>query len=151
MFDKNLQTLLTPTITALGYELIGVERLSRGRKGAQLLRVFIDKPEGITIEDCETVSHQISGVLDVEDPIQGQYTLEVSSPGLDRPLVTLEHFARFIGHPVQIRLTRPIAERRNFSGTLLRVEDNDIVLLAEQTEYNLPYDQIDKARLVPEI
>ncbi len=151
MFDKNLQTLLTPTVTALGYELIGVERLSRGRSGSQLLRVFIDKLDGVTIKDCETVSYQISGVLDVEDPIQGQYTLEVSSPGLDRPLVTQAHFARFIGHQVHIRLTRPIAERRNFSGTLLRVEDDEIVVLAEQTEYNLPYEQIDKARLIPEI
>lgn len=151
MFDKNLQTLLTPAITALGYELIGVERLSRGRKGAQLIRIFIDQPDGITIKDCETVSHQVSGVLDVEDPIQGQYTLEVSSPGLDRPLVTQEHFARFIGHQVQIRLTRPLAERRNFSGTLLRIKDNEIVVLAEQTEYNLPYEQIDKAKLIPEI
>jgi ribosome maturation factor RimP len=151
LFDKNLQTLLTPTITALGYEIVGIERLSRGRKGAQLIRIFIDKPDGITIKDCEVVSHQISGVLDVEDPIQGQYTLEVSSPGLDRPLVTQAHFARFIGHQVQIRLTRPLAERRNFSGTLLRIEDNEIVVLAEQTEYNLPYEQIDKARLVPDI
>ncbi|WP_353571875.1 ribosome maturation factor RimP [Candidatus Albibeggiatoa sp. nov. BB20] len=151
MFDKNLQTLLTPTITALGYEIIGVERLSRGRKGAQLIRIFIDKSDGITIKDCEAVSHQISGVLDVEDPVQGQYTLEVSSPGLDRPLVTQAHFARFIGHQVQIRLTRPLAERRNFSGTLLRIEDNEIVVLAEQTEYNLPYEQIDKAKLIPEI
>jgi len=151
LFDKNLQTLLAPTVIALGYDLIGVERLSRGRKGAQLIRIFIDKPEGITIKDCEVVNHQISGVLDVEDPIQGQYTLEVSSPGLDRPLVTQAHFARFVGHQVQIRLTRPLAERRNFSGTLLRIEDNEIVVLAEQTEYNLPYEQIDKARLIPEI
>jgi ribosome maturation factor RimP len=151
LFDEHLYQLLLPSIASLGYELVAVERLQRGRHGSQLLRVFIDKPAGVNIKDCEIVSHHLSGVLDVEDPIKGHYTLEVSSPGLDRPLVTLAHFARFIGSQVHIRLKQPLMERRNFSGTLLSVEQNNIKLLVEQTEYNLPYLQIEKAKLIPEL
>jgi len=149
VLDKSLQTLLAPAVTALGYELVGIERLSQGSRG-QLLRVYIDSETGINLADCEQVSYHISGILDVEDPIVGAYTLEVSSPGLDRPLFTLEHFIRFIGHKVKIKLTRPLDTRRTFTGILQRVQGHHIVVVAEGTEYSLPYEQIDKARLVPE-
>ncbi|MEN9461286.1 MAG: ribosome maturation factor RimP, partial [Pseudomonadota bacterium] len=107
MLDTALQQLFEPAVTALGYELVGVERLSFGRRGA-LLRVYIDSPTGITVDDCGRVSHQISGILDVEEPIKSDYTLEVSSPGLDRPLFALEHYVRFVGKEVSLRLHRPI-------------------------------------------
>ncbi|RKZ91691.1 MAG: ribosome maturation factor RimP [Candidatus Parabeggiatoa sp. nov. 1] len=149
MLDKELPKLLAPVVTALGYELVGVERLPQG--GHQvLLRVYIDHPEGISLSDCERVSYQVSGVLDVQEPIQGHYTLEVSSPGLERPLFTLDHFIRFVGHKVRVHLTQPLNARRNFIGLLQRVLDrNTIVVVCEETEYSLPYDQIDKAHLVP--
>jgi ribosome maturation factor RimP len=149
LLDKELQKLLAPVVTALGYELVGVERLPQGGHQA-LLRVYIDHPEGISLSDCERVSYQVSGVLDVQDPISGHYTLEVSSPGLERPLFTLDHFIRFVGHKVRVRLTQPLNARRNFTGLLQRVLDrNMIVVVCEETEYSLPYDQIDKAHLVP--
>ena len=118
---EQLQALLAPVVEALGYECWGLEFLSQGRHS--LLRVYIDKADGILIEDCETVSRQVSGVLDVEDPISGEYTLEVSSPGMDRPLFTLEQFARYVGEQVKIKLRVPFERRRNFQGVLRGVEE----------------------------
>jgi ribosome maturation factor RimP len=149
LLDTALQQLFEPAVTALGYELVGVERLSFGRKGA-LLRVYIDSPTGVTVDDCGRVSHQISGILDVEDPIKGDYTLEVSSPGLDRPLFTLDHYIRFVGREVNLRLHRPIGTRRNFTGVIARIEGQHIILTIDQNEQTFAYDAIEKARLVPE-
>lgn len=148
MLDTQLQALLEPSVNTLGYELVGVERTSNGPRGT-LVRVYIDTEEGIRIEDCERVSHQISGVLDVEDPIRGNYTLEVSSPGLDRPLFTLAHFERFCGYRVKLKLRRPLDERRSFSGEIKAVEGEEIVLADGENTYRLPHAQIEKARLVP--
>jgi len=147
LIDNKLQELLAPAITALGYELLGIERITQGKRGT-LLRVFIDCDEGITLDDCERVSHQVSGILDVEDPIVGKYILEVSSPGLDRPLFTLDHFSRFVGHKVSVKLRRPLDTRRNFSGVLQRIEHNKIFIVVDQTEFALPYEQIERAHLV---
>lgn len=147
MIDNKLQALLAPAVIALGYELLGIERLNQGKRGT-LLRVFIDSDEGITLDDCERVSHQISGILEVEDPIAGKYILEVSSPGLDRPLFTLEHFSRFVGHKASVKLRRPLDTRRNFSGTLQRVENNKIFIVVDQTEFALPYEQVERAHLI---
>lgn len=134
---------------ALGYELIGIERFAQGRRG-WLVRVYIDHTKGISLQDCERVSNHISGVLEVENPIPGRYILEVSSPGLDRPLFTLDHFARFIGHKVSVRLAQPMDARRNFTGKLERLEGHTVILVAAELEYRLPFEQIDKARLVPD-
>lgn len=144
---EQLQALLAPVVEALGYECWGLEFLSQGRHS--LLRVYIDKAEGILIEDCEAVSRQVSGVLDVEDPISGEYTLEVSSPGMDRPLFTLEQFARFVGEQVKIKLRVPFERRRNFQGVLRGVEEQDVVVLVDDHEYLLPIDSIDKANIIP--
>ncbi|WP_275628576.1 ribosome maturation factor RimP [Pseudomonas sp. 273] len=144
---EQLQALLAPVVEALGYECWGLEFLSQGRHS--LLRVYIDKADGILIEDCETVSRQVSGVLDVEDPISGEYTLEVSSPGMDRPLFTLEQFARYVGEQVKIKLRVPFERRRNFQGILRGVEEQDVVVLVEDHEYLLPIDSIDKANIIP--
>ncbi|MEN9849772.1 MAG: ribosome maturation factor RimP [Pseudomonadota bacterium] len=149
MLDTTLQQLFEPAVTALGYELVGVERLSFGRRGA-LLRVYIDSPTGVTVDDCGRVSHQISGILDVEEPIKSDYTLEVSSPGLDRPLFALEHYVRFVGKEVSLRLHRPIGTRRGFTGVIARVEGENIILIVDGNEQTFPYDSIEKARIVPE-
>ncbi|SDI08611.1 ribosome maturation factor RimP [Pseudomonas panipatensis] len=144
---EQLQALLAPVVEALGYECWGLEFISQGRHS--LLRVYIDRPEGILIDDCEIVSRQVSGVLDVEDPISGEYTLEVSSPGMDRPLFTLEQFARYVGEQVKIKLRTPFERRRNFQGILRGVEEQDVVVLVDDHEYLLPIDSIDKANIIP--
>ncbi|MCP1651961.1 ribosome maturation factor RimP [Pseudomonas sp. GD04087] len=144
---EQLQALLAPVVEALGYECWGLEFISQGRHS--LLRVYIDRPEGILVDDCEIVSRQISGILDVEDPISGEYTLEVSSPGMDRPLFTLEQFALYVGEQVKIKLRTPFERRRNFQGILRGVEEQDVVVLVDDHEYLLPVDSIDKANIIP--
>lgn len=144
---EQLQALLAPVVEALGYECWGVEFISQGRHS--VLRVYIDRPEGILIDDCEAVSRQVSGILDVEDPISGEYTLEVSSPGMDRPLFTLEQFAKHAGEQVKIRLRSPYEGRRNYQGILHGVEEQDVVVLVDDHEYLLPIDSIDKANIIP--
>lgn len=150
MLDTQLQNLLEPAIGALGYELLGVDRRSDGPKGT-LVIIYIDTEAGIRIEDCERVSHQVSGILEVEDPIRGQYTLEVSSPGFDRPLFALAHFQRFIGARAKVRTRRPVEERRGFTGVIKAVEGDEIILEVDGVDYRLPHAQIERARLVPEI
>ncbi|MEP6169244.1 MAG: ribosome maturation factor RimP, partial [Rhodopirellula bahusiensis] len=114
------------------------------------LRVFIEDVEnGISIEDCEKVSRQISGVMDVEDPIQSEYTLEVSSPGMDRPLFRLEHYEAFAGQQVQIRLRMAFEGRRKFNGLIKGVEGDDVVVIVDDHEYLLPFDSIERAHIVP--
>ncbi|WP_445675632.1 ribosome maturation factor RimP [Pseudomonas aeruginosa] len=144
---EQLQALLAPVVEALGYECWGVEFISQGRHS--VLRVYIDRPEGILIDDCEAVSRQVSGILDVEDSISGEYTLEVSSPGMDRPLFTLEQFAKHAGEQVKIRLRSPYEGRRNYQGILRGVEEQDVVVLVDDHEYLLPIDSIDKANIIP--
>jgi ribosome maturation factor RimP len=146
-----LEERLTKLITSMGYELFGCEQLPQG--GMTLLRLYLDSPKGITIEDCSRVSRQVSALLDVEDPIQGRYTLEVSSPGIGRPLFTLEHFKRYLGKRVKIRLLVPINQRRQYKGLLSRVENEQIYLLVEEVEQEvaLPFSAIEKANLIEDI
>ena len=144
---EQLQDLLAPVVESLGYECWGLEFLSQGRHS--LLRIYIDHANGVLVEDCEKVSRQISGVLDVEDPIASEYTLEVSSPGMDRPLFTLAQFAAHGGEQVKIKLRSPFDGRRNFQGLLRGVEEQDVVVLVEDHEYLLPIDMIDKANIIP--
>ena len=146
--EQQLQVILAPAVTALGYEFWGLEYLTHGRQA--VLRVFIDSPNGIGVEDCAKVSRQLSAVLDVEDPITIEYTLEVSSPGMDRPLFTLEQYQRYVGENVKIRLRSPFEGRRNFSGRLVGVEAEEVVMVVEDHEYLLPIELIDKAELVPQ-
>lgn len=144
-----LTTLIASAVQVLGYELVGVEHQSQGRH--TVVRVFIDSPQGITLEDCEKASHQISGVLDVEDPIRGQYNLEVSSPGLDRPLFTPEHYARFVGEKARLRLCHTVNGRRKLAGRIDSVDGNVIRIIDEAGEvYELNVEQIEKANLIPD-
>jgi len=117
---KTLREFIEPVVTALGLELWGLEFNSAGRNST--LRIYIDGPDGVSVDDCARVSHQVSGILDVEDPIPEQYMLEVSSPGMDRPLYTLEQFQAYAGHQVQLRLRMPFEGRRKFKGLLNGVE-----------------------------
>jgi ribosome maturation factor RimP len=142
-----IEELIRPGVEALGYELWGLDHQSQGRH--TLLRVYIDSEKGIGVDDCAKGSHQISGVLDVEDPIAGEYNLEVSSPGMDRPLYTPEQYAQYIGSDINVRLRVPFDGRRKFLGRLTGIEDGDVVLTVEEHEYLLPFDQIDKANVVP--
>lgn len=144
---EQLHTLLAPVVEALGFECWGIEFISQGRHS--LLRVYIDHENGILVDDCEKVSRQLSGVLDVEDPITSEYTLEVSSPGMDRPLFTLEQFARHIGEQVKIRLRSPFDGRRNFQGVLKGVEEQDVIVQVDDHEYLLPIEQVEKANIIP--
>ena len=144
----NVLNVVEPVVESLGYELVGVEYLTQGRDG--LLRVYIDAEDGIKVEDCQRVSHQLSGVLDVEDVIKGHYSLEISSPGLDRPLFNAAQFERFAGSEVKLRLEAPLEGRRKFRGTLLGVEDGEVRLLVDGEEVRIPLASIDKANLVPQ-
>ena len=144
---EQLQTLLTPIIESLGYQCWGIEFISQGKHS--LLRVFIDHANGIGVEACEEVSKQVSAIMDVEDPIPYEYTLEVSSPGMDRPLFTLEQYEQFIGELVKIKLRSLFEGKRNFLGILQGVEDQQIVLRVDNEEYLLPIELVDKANIEP--
>lgn len=150
MASKNAQLdqLIRPVVEGLGYQLWGIEYRSQGKH--TVLRIYIDQEQGIDVDDCAKVSRQVSGVLDVEDPINVEYTLEVSSPGMDRPLYELDQFAQFAGYHVQVRLRAPFEGRRNFSGLLKGVEGEDVVVVVDNHEYLLPIDGIDKANIVPQ-
>ncbi len=146
----NLRALLEPAVIALGCELVGIEYRASGKHS--LLRVYIDKPEGVTVDDCSAVSYQVSGLLDVEDPVPGHYTLEVSSPGLDRPLFEARDFERFSGHEVKLRMRFPVDGQRNFKGLLQGLHEQQVVIEQQDgTRVNLPLDQVEQARLVPDL
>lgn len=149
--SKKIQAItdmLAPAVAATGFELWGVELFQQGRHS--VLRLYIDGPEGVGVDDCAAVSHQASGVLDVEDPIAGEYTLEVSSPGWDRPLFTLAQYARFIGSPVAVRLASPLNGRRKYKGTVLQVTEDAVDLQVEAEVVQIPFAVIDKGNVVAE-
>ena len=139
--------MLQPVVERLGYEFWGLEYI-QGR-GATL-RIFIDRDsdEGVSVDDCALVSHQVSGVLDVEDPIPGEYNLEVSSPGMDRPLFTLEQWGRYIGEDIQIRLLAPVAGKRRLTATLTAIEGDDVLMDVKGEALRVPFAQVDRATLV---
>jgi len=141
--------LVDSVVASLGYELVGVEYTPQGKNS--ILRVFIDSENGIVLEDCERVSRQLSSVLDVEDPIKGQYLLEVSSPGMDRPLFKLADYQRFCGQRAKIRLHDMQDGRRKMKGRIDSVDDEVITLsLDDGEQIQVRFDNIDKANLVPE-
>ena len=144
-----LQRMLAPVVSALGYELWGVEINVYARHS--LLRIYIDGPAGITVDDCAVVSRQVSSTLDVGDPIQGAYTLEVSSPGWDRPLFAVEHYRRYLGEQVALRLAYPVEGKRNITGRLLAVNEMQVEVESKAGEHlTLPMVAIKRARLVIE-
>ncbi len=156
MTDKaeDIAALLDPTVTSLGLELLGIEYLPA--PGGATVRLYIDVPQAdgterfVGIEDCEAVSREVSAQLDVEDPITANYTLEVSSPGLDRPLFSAAQFARYIGESAKVTLKLPQDGRRRLQGAILRVEGETIVFALDNAEFVVDAGNIDKARLVPD-
>ena len=142
-----LLDLIQPAVEGLGYEFVGAELVGQGKES--ILRVYIDTEAGVLVGDCTKVSHQISGVLDVEDPISGQYNLEVSSPGIERPLFTLEHFERFKGKVVKLELRQATLEgQRKFTGDVLEVNGDVIHLHVDEEEVEIPFSLIKKARII---
>jgi ribosome maturation factor RimP len=148
MIKDEIALLITPVITELGYEFWACEYLSQGRHS--LLRIYIDKPGGIGLEDCEKVSKQVSAILDVEDPIQGNYSLEVSSPGIPRPLFYPEHYGQNIGKEVQLKLQKPIQGKRKLSGMIHSVNDYAMMLELANEQIEIPFTEIVKANLKDE-
>jgi ribosome maturation factor RimP len=142
-----LREMIEPGIRALGFELVDVEYAAAA--GHNVLRVYIDRPQGVTVDDCATVSRQVSALLDVEDPIREPYLLEVSSPGLDRPLVKRADFERFAGETVKVRMREAVLGRKNFKGTLVGVEGEAVLVDVDQERFSLPLAGIERARLVP--
>ncbi len=148
--DK-LTELLRPSVEGLGYELVGIEHLPMGKH--TVLRIYIDSSDGITVNDCSQVSHQVSGVLEVEEPIKGQFTLEVSSPGIDRPLFNLEQFEQFVGSKVKIKLYHAVEGKRKIMGLIESIEGEDINVkdADSDTVFQLHIDDIDKANIISDI
>ncbi|RFA30581.1 ribosome maturation factor RimP [Alkalilimnicola ehrlichii] len=147
--SSELTELLEPVVSGMGYELVGIEYQANPKNA--LVRIYLDSPNGVTLDDCEKVSRQVSGVLDVEDPISGQYTLEVSSPGLDRPIFKASDYDRFAGEKVKIRVHGSLEGRRRFAGVLRGLNGDCVVVEENGVEISLPLSQIDKANLELEV
>ena len=144
---RDFSKLFEPVVESMGYELVGVEFLGAGGYGT--LRVYIDRDSGVSLDDCAAISHQISGILDVEEPIKQAYDLEISSPGIDRPLFKLADFERFAGRTARIKLAVGLLGRKNFRGKLQGVADSKLVTIEVDGEiFDLPYADIAKANLV---
>lgn len=143
-----LAGLLTPTVEGLGYVLLGVER-QRAATGT-VVRLYIDSDDGITVEDCVKVSRQIGDLLDVEQAVSGEYTLEVSSPGLDRPLFTPEQYRAYIGAEVKVRLRTLISGRRRLSGKLIEATEEFVTISIGEEQFEVPYNVVERARLKAE-
>ncbi|EGT77857.1 ribosome maturation factor RimP [Haemophilus haemolyticus] len=144
--EQNLQEMLQGAVEDLGCELWGIECQRAGR--FMTVRLFIDKEGGVTVDDCADVSRQVSAILDVEDPIADKYNLEVSSPGLDRPLFTLQQFERYIGQDIIVHLRIPVMERRKWQGKLERIENDMVILIVDGQEQVLVFGNIQKANVV---
>lgn len=142
---STLSEQLSSIVNAMGYEFVGA--YMRGG----VLQLFIDKEQGVGLDDCSRVSRQVSAMLDVENPIQGRYILEVSSPGLDRPLFELAHYAKQLNKRIKVHLHAPINNRRKFVGVLLGIVDNDIHLLVDEKEIVLPFSEIEKANVIADV
>lgn len=145
MMQNELVQLLAPTVSAMGYELWGCEYLSQGKHS--LLRIYIDKPDGIGIEDCQEVSKQISALLDVEDPIPGNYSLEISSPGIPRPLFSDWQYQRYVGQPVQVKTFKPVNGKRKLLGTIVSSSESAVVLDINNEHHEILFSNIVKAYL----
>ena len=144
--EQNLQEMLQGAVEDLGCELWGIECQRAGR--FMTVRLFIDKEGGVTVDDCADVSRQVSAILDVEDLIADKYNLEVSSPGLDRPLFTLPQFERYIGQDIAVHLRIPVMERRKWQGKLERIENDMVILIVDGQEQVLVFGNIQKANVV---
>ena len=156
--QDDLSRLIRPAIEAMGFEFVGLEYLSNPKN--RLVRIYIDRePEGISIDDCEDVSNEVSGVLDVEDPVSGHYSLEVSSPGIERPLFEPEHYRRFVGERVKIHLFAPVesghdgdhGKRRKLTGRIVEADEDRVVVDVDGEDFAVAFDDIRRANLKPDM
>ncbi|AZI14345.1 ribosome maturation factor RimP [Avibacterium paragallinarum] len=145
--EEKLRDLLQDSVEDLGCELWGIECQRMGR--FLTVRLYIDKEGGVSVDDCADVSRQVSAILDVEDPIADKYNLEVSSPGLDRPLFTLNQYARFIGQEILVHLRMPVLDRRKWQGVLEKIDNDMLTLIVEGQPQVLVFGNIQKANVVP--
>jgi len=145
-FEHKLTDMLRPAVEEVGVELLGIEFVSAGKHST--LRVFIDHENGIDVDNCADVSRQVGALLDVEDPISTEYNLEVSSPGLDRPLFSLAHYEAVIGETVNVRLSLPLNGRRKFKGILNAIESDVLIVTVDGEEFELVFSNVDKGNLV---
>lgn len=145
----HLEDLIAPALSVLGFELVSCKFVSEA--GRRTLRICIDSPTGLTVDDCTHASRQINAILNAEASIDTAYDLEVSSPGLDRALITLAHFQRFIGKEIKIKLHNPLEDRRHFTGQLLCATENNIQILVDDQIINFDFNNIEKANLVPDV
>ncbi len=146
--DITLESIIAPAVAVVGVDLWGIEFSRAGKHST--LRVFIDGPNGVTVEECAEVSHQLSAIMDVEDPISTEYVLEVSSPGMDRLLFKIEQYQVYLGETLSIKTRLPIDGRRKFKGKLESVEGENVIVSVDNMEYSIPYKNIDKAQIVPQ-
>ena len=144
----DIENVIKPVVNELGYELWGVEYITQ--RGHALLRVYIDKSDGILIDDCEKVSRQLSLVLDVEEPVISNYLLEVSSPGIPRPLMCQSHYLQYVGKVIQLKLYHAIRGSKKYAGVLKKVDDNQITMVVADEEMDFSFSQIVKANLIGE-
>ncbi len=149
LVSERLIELVRPVVESLGCIFWGLEYYGGGSRHQATVRIYIDHAEGVNVDHCAQVSRQVSSVFDVEDPIRGEYTLEVSSPGLDRPLYTLEQYQQFVGEQVKVKLRAPFEGRRQFNGVLAGVEGDEVVVQVDDNDYLLPIESIDRANVVP--
>ena len=145
-FEQKLAEMLRPAVEETGKELLGCEFISAGNHS--VLRLFIAHENGIEVDDCAEVSRQVGAILDVEDPISTEYNLEVSSPGLDRPLFEMAHFQAIVGETVNVRLSIPLNGRRKFKGKLAAIENDTLIVTVDGEDYELVMSNVDKANLV---
>ena len=146
--QTHLWELFEPVVSGMGYDLVEIEHFPNPKHG--VLRLYIDKEGGINVDDCSSVSRQISALIDVEDPVRGQFNLEVSSPGSDRPLRRLQDFQRFTGSLVKLKTVMPLEGQRNFKGRLLQASEEVLVIETDAEEISIPMGAVEKARIVPE-
>jgi len=144
--EEKIGQMVEPVIEKNGMELVDVEFVKEGQEW--FLRIFIDKEDGITLDDCELISRAVSDILDREDPISQSYHLEVSSPGIERPLKKTKDFLRFINNTIEIKTFLPIAGKKKHRGKLIKADEDNIALLVGQEEIVFPRDMISKANLV---
>ncbi|PQA52323.1 ribosome maturation factor RimP [Amnimonas aquatica] len=148
---EELTSLLEPAVVACGFELWGLEFFQQGRHSVLRLFIDTDRESGVGVDDCSAVSHQVSGVLDVEDPIAGEYTLEVSSPGWDRGLFKPSQYQRFVGEEANLRLNAPLQGRRRYKGAIQSADDTQVSLLVDGVVVQIPFASVDKANIVPNL
>lgn len=149
MKEKLLSNLLRPVVEDMGFVFWGLEYLPQ--KGGALLRIYIDREQGVTVDDCAKCSHEVSGILEVEDPIKAAYVLEVSSPGIDRVLFNSEQFFAYIGETVAVKLAQPVNGSRKIKGQITHVDGEKITVANPSTEYCFEFNNVMKARLKPNI